>query len=309
MSGQGATARRQAVVSKLLRAARDVETRYLVRTLIQCLRVGAGYRSVLPPLAKAALLHRSMLAKAANQAATSPSALDSAQAATPVTAAVHAASSVKRVSKAQLDAASAAVLAAYHRCPNIQVIADVLMSSGPEALHDRVQLSCGVPVKPMLARPCTGAADALKLLSGTTAAGAAAAASGRVRPAQAAAAAAAEPLQEQQQDTSDGGDESGDEIADGSDDEFEPAAAAVAGQHSTSSTATPATAAAAAGAGVPSGGGSAAAHVHGSAAASRNHSSSSFCVLAEYKYDGQRAQIHVSADRQVGWALPVMGGG
>lgn len=57
-SGPGSARRRQSLVLGLLRACRDVETKYLVRTLVQNLRVGANWRSVLPPLAKAAVMHR-----------------------------------------------------------------------------------------------------------------------------------------------------------------------------------------------------------------------------------------------------------
>jgi ATP-dependent DNA ligase len=317
MSGQGANARRQAVVAKLLRAARDVETRYLVRTLIQCLRIGAGYRSVLPPLAKAALLHRSMLldAAASPRAGDSSSGLgtrsapDPAAAAAAAAAAMNAASSARGISKAQLDAASASVLAAYHRCPNIDIIAGVLMQSGPEALDSQVALSCGVPVKPMLARPCTGPADALKLLSSTAAAGASAVAKGRVKgcgkggdkPAAAAGAGAAAAAGRSGGaeaeagaaagpagvlPASDEGDESeaeDDAAADSSSDDDEaelPAPVSTA-------------AAAAAGEVVPL----VDQQKQGTEAA--NSSSSGLCVLAEFKYDGQRAQIHVSAEREV----------
>ncbi len=41
----------------LLRAARDVETKWVVRTLIRNLRIGAGWRSVMGPLGQAALMH------------------------------------------------------------------------------------------------------------------------------------------------------------------------------------------------------------------------------------------------------------
>jgi DNA ligase-1 len=56
--GAGSGARRQALVLGLLRGCRDVETRYLVRTLIRNLRIGADWRSVLGPLARAVLVHR-----------------------------------------------------------------------------------------------------------------------------------------------------------------------------------------------------------------------------------------------------------
>jgi ATP-dependent DNA ligase len=304
MSGQGAAARRQAVVGKLLRAARDVETRYLVRMLISCLRVGAGYRSVLPPLARAALLHHSMLRLAAGGAAGTG---DPAAA-----AAACAASSVSRTSKAALAAAGAAVTAAFHRCPNIQLIADVLRVEGPDALDRAVQLVTGVPVKPMLARPCTGAADALSMLQATAANGTAAAASGGRKagrgrasgatrlPASTAAAAAAEGAgddgaggggasagsgSEQEEDASSAESDAGEEP---------PPASRVAAAAGSSPRTTPPPAAAAAAAAAGSGSSAAAAGGAGSSSAGV-----SLSLVAEYKYDGQRAQIHATADAQV----------
>lgn len=42
----------------LLRACRECEPRFLARTLVQNLRVGANWRSVVPALARAVVLHR-----------------------------------------------------------------------------------------------------------------------------------------------------------------------------------------------------------------------------------------------------------
>ena len=42
----------------MLPVSRGVETKYLVRTLVQNLRVGANWRSVVGPVARATLLHR-----------------------------------------------------------------------------------------------------------------------------------------------------------------------------------------------------------------------------------------------------------
>lgn len=331
MSGQGATARRQALVARLLRSARDVETRYLVRTLIMCLRVGAGYRSVLPPLAKAALLHRSMLQEAASKGCPGPAAaaaasggedgeLQSAAAAAAAATAAHAASSVGRVSKTRLDAAGAAVLAAYHRCPNIEVITDVLLTDGPEALEARVQLSCLVPVKPMLARPCSGAGDALRLLSSTAATGAAAAAKGRVKPVRAGArggggsgaGAGAAGEGEEEEDAVDElllqgseeegeGEEEGESGEEGEQGEDDDNAGGGSGDEGDTAADASATAAATAAA-MAAVGAQQQQQLAGTGASfgSSSGSSSSLCVLAEFKYDGQRAQIHVSAELEVG---------
>lgn len=57
-AGAGANTRRQQAVARLLRAARDAEAKFVVRTLVSNLRVGAGWRSVVAPLGRAALIHR-----------------------------------------------------------------------------------------------------------------------------------------------------------------------------------------------------------------------------------------------------------
>ncbi|KAI8474532.1 MAG: hypothetical protein J3K34DRAFT_124375 [Monoraphidium minutum] len=129
--GQGSAGRRQAAVARLLRACRDVEVRYLVRTLISNLRIGAGWRSVVGPLAKAALIHREGPGWAA------------------------------RVTKAALDGAAAAAAAAYHTCPDPGLLAATLAAHGPAGLASRLGPRPGVPLQPMLANAATGVAAAL----------------------------------------------------------------------------------------------------------------------------------------------------
>eukprot|EP00198_Chlamydomonas_reinhardtii_P008670 XP_001698007.1 predicted protein [Chlamydomonas reinhardtii] len=139
--GQGVAARRQAVVLGLLRACRDVEVRFLVRTLISNLRVGANWRSVLAPLGRAVLLHQR--ATAAVAAAADGSATTAA---------------VQSPAPAELEAAGAAVLEAYHTCPNFEILVPVLLRHGIEGLRTRCGLTLGVPLKPMLANACAGPA-------------------------------------------------------------------------------------------------------------------------------------------------------
>jgi DNA ligase-1 len=334
-SGQGAAGRRQSTVAKLLRCCRDVETKYLVRTLIQNLRVGAGWRSVLGPLAKAALLHRKMMQDAGlldGQAqqqqqqqgvtvGTSSGGLAAAAAAgtaddVAAAAAAFAARSAAKVSKKQLEAAAAAAAAAYHSCPNLDIIVQVLMSEGPEALAQRVQLTCGVPVKPMLAKACTSVADSFVQLAAT----AAAAAAGGVRAgrrsgakqgvrkggaalanSQEAAAAAAAAVVVDSDDEADGsGGDAAEEEVDGAEGHESSAAEEEAEVQDD-----PPAIAAGAAAAVPaaSAGGKQQQHEllqdASAAASSSSSSSSSLALLAEYKYDGQRAQIHVAADGKV----------
>ena len=150
--------------------------------------MGANWRSVIPALAKAAVLHR--------EGAKAP--------------------------KARLDQAAAAATAAFHVCPNLQLLVDVMLAHPPEELQQRCPLtpgtwSClsacnggaagqhssaatslhcrwlqlrsfrsvlthcptahpptrppalliaGVPIKPMLAKICEGFSDAVRQLRG-----------------------------------------------------------------------------------------------------------------------------------------------
>lgn len=331
-SGPGAAGRRQATVAKLLRCCKDVETKYLVRTLVQNLRVGAGWRSVLGPLAKAALLHRRMMQEAgllqptvaappvqqlqhpgqcssSQQPATSTAgaALEN-PAAIAAAASAFAASSALKVTKKQLEAAAAAAAAAYHTCPNLGIIVDVLLSEGPEALGSRVQLTCGVPVKPMLAKGCTSVADSFQQLAGTAAAAAAVGGLAPGKPGKkparrAGQAARAADLQGTSAlnsaarpgvvDGVDSGDEVSAEAAD------EEVAHEDEEQHIAEELDRNEVAAAAESAGHAA---SDQAMTQQQQRQSTGSSSGSgvLSVLAEFKYDGQRAQIHVDTDKQVG---------
>jgi len=86
-----------------------------VRTLIQNLRVGASWRSVVPALARAAALHR-----AAGAGARPPG-------------------------KAVLDAGAVAAADAFHRCPSLDVLVPALLKGGPEGLAERMRLMPGAP--------------------------------------------------------------------------------------------------------------------------------------------------------------------
>ena len=147
--GSGANNRRQNLVAGLLRScAREAETKYLVRTLVQNLRVGAGWRSVLGPLCKAVMVHRS----AGNGRRTGG------------------------ISKGVIDEGVEKVLSAFHVCPNLGLIVKALLEGGPEGIEERCGFTPGVPVKPMLAKPSEGVQEALLNFRGLWEKGTAAAA-------------------------------------------------------------------------------------------------------------------------------------
>lgn len=159
--GQGAKERRQRGVLGLLRAARECETRYLVRTLVQALRVGANWRTVIPALARAVLLHRE-----------APPALSAAiedaggvgSAGSPTSPAGRRAAPLP--SKAQLDAAGAAAAAAFHVCPNLELLIKAMLEHPLSELGEHISPTPGVPIKPMLAKAGAGPADVLRQLKG-----------------------------------------------------------------------------------------------------------------------------------------------
>lgn len=88
---------------------REEEPKYIVRTLISNLRVGANWRSVLPGLARAFVYHEKGMS----------------------------------VSKAELDAASASVTEAFHMCPNLDLLIQALRDGGLQELHRRCTLKAG----------------------------------------------------------------------------------------------------------------------------------------------------------------------
>ncbi|KAK9865080.1 hypothetical protein WJX84_011403 [Apatococcus fuscideae] len=130
--GAGSAGRRQRSVLALLRSCRECETRYLVRTLVQNLRVGANWRSVIGALARAIVIHQQG----------------------------------PRVPKQRLEAAATAASAAFHQCPNLDILVPAMVDGGIDELEKRCALTPGVPLKPMLAKITEGIPDALKQLKG-----------------------------------------------------------------------------------------------------------------------------------------------
>ena len=135
-TGAGAAAAKQARLHSLLRAARSPdETRFLVRTALGCVRVGAGWRSVLPALGAALAAHAGGVGGAERAA--------------------------------DLAVAAKAATAAYSRCPSLPVLVAAALEEGPASLAGR-PVTPGVPPRPMLATAVRGAAPALARLGGAS---------------------------------------------------------------------------------------------------------------------------------------------
>ena len=119
----------------MLRACRGPETRYLVRTLLQCMRIGANRTSVLQALARAALFH-------------------------------HEGAAGAPPTEERLKAAVERFERAYNLCPDLEALVSQLATEGVDATCAGVRIKAGVPVKPMLAKPSTGIEDAVAMMGG-----------------------------------------------------------------------------------------------------------------------------------------------
>ena len=116
--GAGAAGRRQRAVLSLLRSCRESETKYICRTLVNALRVGANWRSVVPALARALAIH------AAQQAHEGPG-------------------KAQLPPKALMDAAAAGATAAFHVCPNLELLVEALRAGPVEKVEQRLRLTPG----------------------------------------------------------------------------------------------------------------------------------------------------------------------
>ncbi|CAG9464257.1 unnamed protein product [Pedinophyceae sp. YPF-701] len=123
--GSGSQLQKRSAAVGLLRACRGCEMRFLVRTLSSNLRVGAGWRTVLAALGRAALLDEE---RRNGSAPTS-------------------------VPKKRLDAAGQLVLDAYQTCPSVNEVVDALLAGPVEDLPARSGARLMAPVQPMLAIP------------------------------------------------------------------------------------------------------------------------------------------------------------
>lgn len=146
--GDGATKTKQSLVEKLLVAAKGEETRFLVRTLVQHIRVGAVRTTTLTALARALVLTRP-----STQA--SPPPIDSPCYAFPGLVAKAFFSDCNKKDKKSVNdparesivqkftTAEAILKKVYVQHPNYNDIVDALLSNGLEHLPQRVHVRVG----------------------------------------------------------------------------------------------------------------------------------------------------------------------
>ncbi|KAL3644358.1 hypothetical protein CASFOL_012290 [Castilleja foliolosa] len=129
-TGSGSTARKKSLVVNLLRSCREKEMKFLVRTLVRNLRVGAMMRTVLPALAQAIVM---------NSVGVTDNLKD------------------------HIGRLSSVVVEAYNILPNLDLLIPSLMEKGIDFSASTLSMIPGIPIKPMLAKITNGAPQVLKI--------------------------------------------------------------------------------------------------------------------------------------------------
>ncbi|KAK2415254.1 DNA ligase [Trifolium repens] len=135
-TGNGSTLRKKGIIVHLMRSCREKEIKFLVRTLVRNLRIGAMLRTVLPALAHAVVMNSRPTVGQEGKAENL---------------------------KAPLQVLSVAVVEAYNILPNLDIIVPSLMNKGIEFSVSSLSMVPGIPIKPMLAKITNGIPQALKL--------------------------------------------------------------------------------------------------------------------------------------------------
>ncbi|KAK3001743.1 hypothetical protein RJ639_020275, partial [Escallonia herrerae] len=131
-TGGKSTARKKSLIVNLMRACRETEMKFLVRTLVRNLRIGAMMRTVLPALAQAVVM-----------------------------ASFRHEGTVNNL-KEQFQVLSTAVVEAYNVVPNLDLLVPSLMDKRIR-FSSTLPMVPGIPIKPMLAKVTNGIPQVLKL--------------------------------------------------------------------------------------------------------------------------------------------------
>ncbi|KAK4477671.1 hypothetical protein RD792_016916 [Penstemon davidsonii] len=131
-AGTGSTIRKKSLIVNLMCSCREKEMKFLVRTLVRNLRIGAMMRTVLPALAQAIVTNST-------------------------------AGGVTGNLKDHIQRLSDAVVEAYNILPNLDLLIPSLMENGIEFSSSTLSMAPGIPIKPMLAKITNGAPQVLKL--------------------------------------------------------------------------------------------------------------------------------------------------
>ncbi|GAV87473.1 DNA_ligase_A_M domain-containing protein/DNA_ligase_A_N domain-containing protein/DNA_ligase_A_C domain-containing protein/DRMBL domain-containing protein/Lactamase_B_2 domain-containing protein [Cephalotus follicularis] len=134
-TGSGSTVRKKSLIMNLMRSCREKEMKFIVRTLVRNLRIGAMMRTVLPAMAQAIVL---------NSFCNFPL------------------EGMPENLKEKLQCLSAAVVEAYNILPNLDLVIPSIIDKGIGFTSSTLSMVPGIPIKPMLAKIANGVPQALK---------------------------------------------------------------------------------------------------------------------------------------------------
>lgn len=149
-SGKGSTSRRKDLMICMLRACSPVETKYLTRTLVRNLRVGANRVAVLAALAEAAEEFHALSKEVTNPEGTNPEGET-----------LKGKGETMRTLNTNPKAIMASMQRAYALCPSLETLLPPLIQNGVAGVVEFGRLTPGTPCKPMLASITGGVEDAV----------------------------------------------------------------------------------------------------------------------------------------------------
>ncbi|KAH6759956.1 DNA LIGASE 6 [Perilla frutescens var. frutescens] len=129
-TGTASTIRKKSLIVNLMRSCREKEMKFLVRTLVRKLRIGAMMRTILPALAQAIVMNNDGAAENLKE-------------------------DIQRLSNAAIEA--------YNKIPSLDLIIPSLMEKGIQFSSSAISMIPGIPIKPMLANITNGVPDVLKI--------------------------------------------------------------------------------------------------------------------------------------------------
>ncbi|XP_073007258.1 DNA ligase 6 isoform X2 [Typha latifolia] len=138
-TGSGSAGRRKDLVISLIHSCREMEMKFLVRTLVRNLRIGAMMRTILPAVAHAVVLN-----------SYPPAEL----------------TAISETLKMQLQGISMEVAEAYNVLPNLDLLISSLLNKGVKFSASTLAMVTGTPIPPMLARITNGFTQVLKSFQG-----------------------------------------------------------------------------------------------------------------------------------------------
>ncbi|KAF8520473.1 hypothetical protein BU17DRAFT_75690 [Hysterangium stoloniferum] len=160
--GQGAAKVKQSHVEKLLLSAKGEESRYLVRTLCQNLRVGAVRATILSALSRAMVFSEPQQRPSSLYA--SPDLLQNALPANTVKGGKSARDPTREQVTEMFHQAEGIVKHAFVIHPNLNDISAALLQVGLDGLLEQVPLTVGIPLYPTLGSPLRSLDDVYERL-------------------------------------------------------------------------------------------------------------------------------------------------